>query len=441
MRKTGYLLQLLLLCFGLASCGPQETEEHLLGENLIENSTSVKLIDTLQIRTSTILLDSLRTSGYNRMLVGQYTDPYMGKTRAAGYCKVGLNGIFQLDKYAEFDSLVLITHYSDYFYGDTTQWQSISVHRLNEELEGSEEDGTLYNNHQFSYEQEPLGQLDFQAKPTKEDELTIRLSDELGREFLELAKAHEEKMEDFEEFEDYFQGLALVPGDEDASVIGLTCQDTSFKMRLYYHNTNEVDEDRYYDFTIKNTSLQFSNITSERSGTLVEDLKEQRYGIDSRDMLNSAYIQSGVGLAAHIEIPYVKNILKLGDKGGLMKAQLVFYPIRGSWNEHQYLPGSLNLYLSDDRNRILEPIVSSETGNPIEPVFYQDDEFDEDTRFEFDVSNYINYLLNESTDTDNSLVVIFPLSEFSSSVNRLVLGDHYNSDFKLKLKVTYVVQE
>ncbi|MBK7650698.1 MAG: DUF4270 family protein [Flammeovirgaceae bacterium] len=86
-------------------------------------------------------MDSLSTSnvagGLNRMLVGQYSDPELGKVSAGAYSQFRpVDTSIKLEADAEFDSVVLQFRYDFYSYGTQGQTvQKYTVHEIAEELE------------------------------------------------------------------------------------------------------------------------------------------------------------------------------------------------------------------------------------------------------------------------------------------------------------------
>ncbi|MDZ7648521.1 MAG: DUF4270 family protein [Cytophagales bacterium] len=86
-------------------------------------------------------MDSLRTSSLtgelNRMLVGQYSDPDLGKVSASSYSQFRpADPTIILDTDAEFDSVVLQFRYDFYSYGTQGQTvQKYSIHEITKELE------------------------------------------------------------------------------------------------------------------------------------------------------------------------------------------------------------------------------------------------------------------------------------------------------------------
>ena len=101
-----------------------------------QTNTGAYLLDTLTIRASTVLRDSVVTSGSPYLLVGRYTDPVLGTLTARSILRLGVaGGNFRPDPTYQYDSLTLVLKPDAYRYGDTTKTQALfEVHRLTDPL-------------------------------------------------------------------------------------------------------------------------------------------------------------------------------------------------------------------------------------------------------------------------------------------------------------------
>ncbi|RUT78657.1 DUF4270 family protein [Ancylomarina longa] len=449
MYKISFYL--LFLSVFLASCNTDGFVEHELGNNLIDNSTDVRLIDTFTINASTVIVDSLATSGTSVITVGQYVDPYFGVVKATGFTKIGLGGGLTLEKSNDpvFDSIVLITYFDKKFYGDTLKTQTISVHRVTEEIKLND-NGKLYNVDDFAIDSEPLGEKTFEARPLrtkngKKYNLRIKLSDDFGKKLIEMAEDHDDIMKSVNEWENFLEGISLRPGDnDDAAILNFKTSDTLFNIRLYYHEISGENsgKDLHHDFPAGASPFIFSNYKSDRTGTLLEDLVDREFDLPSEQTNNLTFMQGGIGLMTKIRIPHLNELSKIGKSGSLLSAELVFYPEPGTYSDELYpLPASFNLYVTDEENHLLL-LLSNPTNNvPLTSQFRLDNEYQEGSYYSFDVTNYVNSRLSAGLDEDEGLLISLPTESLSSSTDRIVLTNDHKSDFEFKLRATYVVQK
>jgi hypothetical protein len=425
----------LLAGLGLAGCDAE-------GDNigLGDDFPSIFSIDTARVLTSTVMLDSVPTSGTGVVLVGQVTDVKLGKIKAKSYFSIGLNSTFVPEDNAEYDSLVLFLNYT-YHYGDTTQLQTIRVHQLSSTIELDDDRTAFYNTDTWVYQPELLGSVSFRPKPNRGKALQIRLSDVLGNDLFQSAKNELEIMTEEADFQAYFKGLALTPAEDDnAAVLGFSTgyntenQNEGLFIRLYYH---EGDEEKHHDFTMANTPLQFNHIQSDKSNTAIVNLQSQPEDISS-DLTNcEAYIQGGIGLYTKIKMPTIDKFSELGINHKILKAELVIKPLRGTYSDKSPLPQTLVLYGVNKKNRIDGVLVNS-AGNQIGANPVIDSEFQENTYYKFDITEYIWGELQDEEFTENDLLIGLPSSDIPKTINRAILGgwQHQNQAIELRVVIT-----
>jgi len=455
----------LFLSMLIVSCSSDEFEVHELGDNLIDHTTSVRLIDTLTIKSSTVILDSVPTSGSQALMIGKYSDPFLGDVSSVGYTRVGYTH-YMLESTSEpvLDSIRFITQYTGSYFGDTLVPVNISFHKLKNEVKVYDHEfkiddgGRFYNNRTLEYFEENIGEHEFMLRPFRKDkedstkpyEVSIPLSEDFGNELLQLAinnpKADYSTNEEAIKWEENFHGLAFIVNDADC-IFSFNLNRGTSKIRVYYRETrgNEDDEVKYHDYSIYGDRYNFTNITSDKLGSELEELTEMEVDlppVDMNGLKDLTFIQGGIGLATKIEIPYIKNILRDGVTGGLLKADLVVYPAPMTFNDETTpLPTRLGLYFTDKTNKYLG--LSATKGAPfVYGSISYDRNYVEETHYTFDLTSYISTVLLDPTIADeNSLLISLPYTEIGLGVSRMIISNDKKSDFDIKLNLTYVVQQ
>lgn len=468
MKKIKSLLFVSILAI-LSSCNSGVFEEHEIGDNLIDGSTEVLLIDTFTIESSTVKLDSIITSGTSSAFVGQYYDDFFGKVRSEFYGILDYNGGFQLEKDiegtiipVEFDSLVFITYYDQHFYGDTLKEQSLSIHKVTEEIDLLEGESGLYGHKTFEYDDENLGELSFKARPFRSKNgkpynLRIPMGDQLGEKLVSMAMESNDTLTEIKKWRKFFEGLVLKPGDaDDAAMLAFKTGDTLMKMRLYYSNLEGEDTDKalHYDFPVKTSGLNFANYTSDKSSTpqdlgRIVELTEE-LSSDLTD--NLTFVQAGIGFMTKLKIPHIEELNTLGLTGGILNAELVFYPKDGSYDLETFkLPTSaFNIYTTNENNTALSSVLNPTNNTPVSSNYNYIAENPDESYFSIDVTNYINNILLDGQDYHDALLLSFPFQKqgdsmdrvsFGNPMDRMVIENDSKSDFRIRLKATYVVQK
>ena len=156
-RKNLSLFFITLLISLLASC---RDELSTAGGKWVESSLRTIQTDTCTVRLSTILSDSLATSGDTVCQIGTIDDPVWGKIKAAFYAEYDVPTVsFSENADYRFDSITIRFYSSGNYLGDTLSPQRISLHSLSENL--SLDEGYLYTTSKVSYHSTPLASFTF----------------------------------------------------------------------------------------------------------------------------------------------------------------------------------------------------------------------------------------------------------------------------------------
>jgi hypothetical protein len=427
-----------LILIGLISCGLWAcAEKASIGSALIEDDISVFVTDTNTIFASTVILDTLVSSNTGKLTVGTLTDPRLGKITAQSYFELGLGNEWQPEDGAEFDSLVLFLSY-DYYYGDTTQNQILSLHRLTEELELPEDETAFYTNSSLRYEASPWVSTTFKPRPRRGQPLKIRLPNQLGQQIFELARRESEILTDAELFSEYLRGLVLIPASNNTCMLGFTAltdtiQNSGVFMRLYAHKSLAEYE---YNFPITKNNIQFNQIKYDKSQTNLANLTTQKQDLPEAISNQEVYNAGGVALLTKIKMPYLSKAIEPTRYTKLLYAELVLRPVKNTYSSAHPLPNRLELYLTNERNNIISQ-VNNRDGAPLSADLVIDREFENDTYYKFNLTDFVLTKILENKIQDNSFLVTFPLAELQNSYQRIVFGGSRNRQYKLELRTIY----
>lgn len=391
------------------------------------------LIDTLQIETYTYLPDSVPTSNTNQILVGRRRDQDLGLIEVRSFFHVGPD--FNMlpvvpDEDAKFVSLILHLNYN-YFQGDTTQAQTIFVHELSQELEFPEDEDAFYNTSQIRFFPEPIGQYTFNPKPNEGETLEIPLLDSIGRVWLDSLKEDAEMFSNAEDFIDVFEGIALVPHQEDdfcilgfesaLLTVGSLEELEEVLPTLFIELTYEEDGEEFtFRLPLVSPEEQFNQVQLDSRGTLLENVNPDSL-ISSETTNETSFLLGGVGLVTKIVFPSIDALAELGRTAGVQYAELVIEPVRGTYPAETALPLSLELFITNDDNELLAPLVGLD-GNIVRPVLRIDNEFQRNTTYTFDITRYVISIIDTDEFQDNALLLVLPENNLFSTVDRVVFG-------------------
>lgn len=430
LRNIIIILSLLLL----SKCS-DNPEELTLGEEFIESETTFTLIDTFSVKLSTVILDTIITSGTNRMLIGNFNDNIFGKISSKSYFQIGIPDSFDVEEDEIYDSLVLNLKYDSYYFGDTTKVQKIFVHQLTENIDLN--NGEVLTSHSsFNYNPTPIGSIVFNPEPSKtSDTLKIKISDEIGLDLFDKLRTNSVILSNNESFINYFHGFVLKEDESyEGSIIGFNGNGDDVELILYTRKEASSTEKTKYQFRLEDVSKQFNNIFHDFSSTQLNNLVEQRYELPSVESSGLSFLQGGIGLAIRIDFPSLGEIL-LFKRGKIVDAGISVGPLKNSYDDFD-LPSELSIYETDKLNRKNIPVYNNQN-NIVTSKLSIDELYDEGTSYSFDLTKYLNDELADSyVDPEKGLLIMLSDADTRASFDRLI-ADTQNKNTKLKIYYLY----
>jgi hypothetical protein len=434
------LLFLIIPLIAVMSCSDEsDLPSVTIGDNFIKPQTSIALIDTFSLKLSTMLIDSIATSSPANLLVGKYSDEFLGKTDVKGYFQLTIPASTEIEDKSVFDSLTLVLRYGKFAYGDTLQPQTINVHRVSADIE-KPDDSYMYNTSKTPYDPIPIGSLTFLPRPNYKDSIEIRLDDKLGKDLMKMLEDEADEISDAESFLKFFKGIVLVGAEGNTSVLGFKTADTLVNVVLHTHYVKEERVKVRHKWPLYTSGIYYNNFNFDRTGTLVENLRTQSEAISSVNMGDKAFIQSGAGIVARLDFTGLEKIMEMGNRSFFYKAELLLRPFPGSYSQINY-PDNLNLYKTDKYNRLVSILQNSEKNN-LTPDFFFDKQYNENTYYRFDITSYLNDELSDGYfDPNNGLIITMPSTTLQGSLERLVLDARRGASFRPVLNLYFVFYE
>jgi len=399
--------------------------EFTIGKDFVESQTKLQIIDTFKVNLSTVLLDSIVTSSSKLAIVGSHRDSTFGSVKCESYFDLAYQAFNDIDPRAVYDSAAFVLYYSGYSYGDTISSMTLGIHKLTEKIVSFDNVYSyLYSNESFDYEPDPTGTLTFYPEPNSSDSTISIPVNLLGAELFNLILNKDIKVSSAEWFSDYLKGFVLTSGtSENKSVIAFIADQTHVFLKLYYHLDLEEPEKKEISITIGQVNHQFNHIINDLSGTPLFMIKQEGNIISSVESDNKGFMQGFTGFMPKIQFPSLQNIL-MENRFKILKAELVFEPVIGSYTDFK-LPQyqKMLLYRTDRENRInFNFYLTDNEGHAIFPKFELDDLYGENTRYTFDITNFLNSELADARfNYDNGLLIGLEETEFRTSLDRLLI--------------------
>lgn len=410
--------------------------------------------DTVTIQLSTIGTDSLMTGGVPRMLLGTYKDPYFGKVKTMSFFQATKDGGATIVQEAQYDSLILSLRYDNtYSYGDTTKPMNLTVYKLLKDITNIPAGSGYWNHNSTPYDPVAIGKATVIPRPRTSNILRIRLSDALGKEAFEKAKNNQLSATDWL---DLLKGLVVMPAATDNGPIvgfkwGNTLSDTT-SVQLHYHVPSVSEYKK--DSTIFQITANYNQTVADPTGTQLAKLPDnKRISLPSSQTANQVFMQAGTGIMMRVDLPYLRNF-KYTQYTAINKAYLKVKPLKGSATNAFRVPPVLYLYRVDKNNQFY----TDGNGAPLPVAIlgaqggvfssYITDNVKNEQYYRFDISSFATELMVSETNDVGGFVIRSSTfgssgafreagSEFSMSVDRLVVGDQKNADRGVELELYY----
>jgi len=461
MMKIKYLI-LIVTAIVFSSCEYSDSPfKYNVGNDFIENNVRVIMIDTLTVKTYTTAIDSIATSQTKRLLAGCFKNKYGIITSCESYFRLDPSGSQIFNETSVFDSACFILNLDGYNAGDTTKLCQFEIYQLTEEMDVDAETEMIYNTRQFKHEELPLATFSLDLTDDDLDSVCIRLSDAFGKTLYDMAYNEDENdegniiLDDAEAFKEIYKGFVIKPHrDNISSVVGFVANpDSSLcpRLRIYYHD-NTLDDDLNFSFSLEkdnesaiNTPNYYSSnyINNDYSEFVLKEIPADEEMTHSEITNNVTFLQAGTNLRTKIEIPYINDLYHLGI-GSIIKAEICFRPVDGTFENRIDLPDSLEIYVVDNKNRSFGQLYKVGTSDKTYSQLHYDKEFKHDTYFSFDISQYLVDEYMDKGDPKYSLLVSLPQKTINNNVTQLIFGDQNHPTNELTLKVyisTYNITE
>ena len=387
-------------------------------------------IDTVSLELSTIHVDSIVTQGAPSIMMGRYHDPLLGQVSVRSFFQFSLGLSLELDEEDTFDSLGLIIYPYRETYGFGGN-QEISVYRINEEYEPEED--VFYQFDGLSFESQPVGSFILEEEEDATDSVFVKLDPSLGQNLFNKAIDGDDIFDSDENFREYLKGFVFAAEDPDANFVNsITFDQQSIKLKLYYRSPADDDVDELeYEFPIGAAENQFNQVLSETSGSLLEQIIQQQE-LDADQAGGMTFIQGTSSLATKISIPFIETIEAAFENALINSAVLEIVPVDKSFSTETPLPSELNLIYLDKFGNIDQALLSPAAGTLAIGNLIFDEELGLETRYEIDVTNYLEDMILNGTRNDESFYLTLPLGEVNSDISTLSI-DASRLETKLKI--------
>jgi hypothetical protein len=433
MNKINVLL-VLVLGISMVFCDSKKFD---IGEDLIDTQSGITIIDTFQVRLSTIKLDSVPTSGTKQLLCGKHSTSVTGSTEIIPYFNFDLgDDLKRITQDDQFDSITLELGYTKYYVGDTTQIQQFSLYQLTDLLDyvkNKTSGDYIYNNSSFPHEDVPLGTVRFYPY-VSEDSVEFRLDDTFGLDLINMVLNNSDDLESNARFNRYLRGFMLKSASDSKSIIGFKGDTSGVKINIYTHiiGPGESAKKNYIIPLASEVKTHYNQAVSDRSNTAFAGLSSQNEEITARNSGNRCFNEGSAGIISRIDFPSLNDVFLFDDRV-MIKAQLLFYP--STENDIRHLPQTLSFYESDKHNTIGSQLTTSSGTQqaPVQASLKKRDSSKElyedifNLYYAVDITEYLTAkFAGNYYNTQNGLLITIPYSDLQTSADLVILNGENN---------------
>jgi hypothetical protein len=438
LAAWGRLLAMLSLVALAASCTNAVSD---IGVGLPDanTDTGAYLIDTLTVRASTVLRDSVPSSNSTYLFVGQYTDPLLGKLTARSAFRLGLPSGYAPDPTAVFDSITLLLKPDAYRYGDTTKTQAlVEVHRLRSPV----------SNTQYSFTSPRLTKMDYdsvnqlnasanggslapvgRARPNIRT-IRLPLSRTFGQTLLTMGQTGRLSTQD--DLDAYLPGLVITPATNDeAAIVRLSATAADAGVNLYYHLPTDPTTVITSSFSIATGGRHYFQVRANRTAAAITNLpRTSLQAVSSTLTGERTIIEGAIGLQTRLEFPYLTDLRQFGNNLTVTNAQITASVPTSTLTPYAPTPPPLNIHYTDANNH---PISIYQSGVAYNTGISTSTGIEQGT-YNWSITTYIQSVL-KNTIPNNGLLLSSATPEVPT---RVILGGPRSVQNKLALRVYFI---
>lgn len=429
-------ITLIMLAAGICACEKQEVD---FGGNSLTDDPNIIVIDTISVNASTFKLDSFSTLNTGYFIAGSHFDSSFGKFQSTAYFDLDIpydsSGTLKGCTSCYFDSMVAITKFSGGYYGDTTQLFTLNINRLTQLIDDNTTFG--YNTTIRNYNTSPVGTFSAKVSPSRQNTIRIKLSDDLGKDLYNKIQRNSDTITDGNLFLDYMKGFCFTGTNTNNTVYYMKPPGDSDFVMLYYHKNAPLPVNYVVKFPM-NAAHQFNGFASDYSGTnLAVFTSKKTQTISSVQTNGYVYMHENNGLFPRFSFPSLYSLKELAPYINIVSAVLEIFPVKGSYGIQSFytLPQSINAYVVNEYDETQNYLYYSGTSDLQTGNLSIDNLYSENTKYIYDVSNYVNTVLFQGNNGSLDLVLKPAANAGDSTEQRLLLKALNNSSFKLKLNV------
>jgi hypothetical protein len=409
------------------------------GSDGAEGDPNVTMIDTFTAELSTLQIDSFSTGSSSHFIIGSHTDPQLGYVAAKSFFEVTAPSLDLRDcTNCIFDSIDIRLKVSSGYMGDTSVPFTIKLYEVTQEMDETES-SVGFNTSSFPYAAAPIISKTFMIRPSRKEEISIRLPDEIGRNFFRMLRMNSDTITNDDRFKKLLKGFCLESSSANNALFYFDKTDADSIIQLHYTEAGTAPVEKKTYFTISSADHQFNAFSYNKSGTALAGFSPKRKQLISSSLTNNtAFLHNNSVLDPKIKFSKLYNIKELHPYVQVIRAELEIKPVSGTYGTNTFypLPASVEMRVTDADNGISGGALSFVYGTETyaqSGSLYIDNLYGVNTAYTYDVTSFVNTVIGEGAFSETALL----MSASSSATDQRLLigGNHSGGSVKLKLYI------
>lgn len=437
IRNTIIITTILVALFFVTSCSKVNVQ---FQESFLNEDPDIVFLETTDITIGTHKTDSFVTSGANILAAGYHYDTDFGSIIASAYMQLSIPASNTIaSQNVIYDSVTLELPLKPSYYGDTTQPANYTVKTVIEKLVDKDGNNTsFYNTAKYATASQILGSKQIMLRPNKDTVLSIKLSDQLGRDLFDKLKNQDQVITTETNFINYLNGIKIETDTTNTRVISYFMQDDShpIALRVHFRKINTQLEDSYIDFTM-NTTTHFSNITGGLKNNNLGNFTNARNPyLESTSTDNKAFLNPMLGYKPRVAFNNIFSLLNnsTGQKTKLLKALLIIRPNISTTASYYTFPDSIRLQVTNEYYDALGMLVDN-NGTALNGNLVIDYLNKANTHYEYDVTSFLTSYIEEGKFSTDAILIESMSGYTAGGKDRLVVADNKNASPGIQLQL------
>ncbi len=410
-------------------------DDFIMNSSFIDSDTYAVYTDQTSIELSTFRLDSVLTSGLDKVWVGACEKPVIGTVYSESYIKLAEPDDYDWITKEKYDSVTIVLRHTGESEGDTTQSITIDVHRLAQPIRFAENESSFYNVRSFR-DSTSIGTFTFKPRPHTRPRVRFRLSDEFGEELVSFIKTNQSSSSDVasRNFENFLGGIKVTFSGEPSSLLCFLADSCFITLHSHMPLMQKVRIERR--LLITESEKQFNHIWNEDAEEPYNSIENRYDQVTETDGGQHSVMFEGLGYYTRVNFPTLEELVTENYFSHIAKATLTLYAERDSYDKRDF-PSTFYLTEINKGNVLQNPLYTS-SGYLVSSTLVNNILDEDRVYYSADITYYINTVVSQEYIEQGAGIVLTWGSDMDATNYYFMLfNGNTKAKFNSKLELYY----